>query len=100
MVSCAAALLPRPGTATLQRWGGAARSGGACLLWEPRHLPSGEPEGGSEHPLHQLAWSQALPGVGGGLQSETLSFLGRMSVARSLHCLCGVWLVKQPPLCA
>ena len=41
--------------------GGAAQSGGARLLWEPCHVPSGDPEGGSERPLHQLAWSQALP---------------------------------------
>ena len=78
--------------------GGAAQSRGARLLWEPCHVPSCDPEGGSERPLHQLAWSQALPGVG--LQSETLSFPGWMSVAGRLHFSCGVWLVEQPPLCA
>ena len=50
--------------------GGAAQSGGARLLWEPCHVPSGDPEGGSERPLHQLAWSQALLG---GSSSQRLS---------------------------
>ena len=58
-------------------------------------LPSSDPKGGSERPLHQLAWSQAL--LAGELEAENLSFPVRLSDAGSLHCLCGVWLVKETP---
>ena len=56
------ALLPRLGTVTLQEAGGTAQSRGTCLLLEHFHLPSSDPDGGSECPLHQLSWSQALLG--------------------------------------
>ena len=91
-------LLPRPRTVTLQEAGGTAQNWGARLLWERRHLPSRDPGGGSGRPLHQLVWSEAL--LGGELQSENLSFLGPLFVAGSLHCSCGVWLVKETPLSA
>ena len=68
------ALLPRLGTVTLQEAGGTAQSRGACLLPERFHLLSSDPAGGSECPLHQLAWSQAL--LRGELQTENLNFLG------------------------
>ena len=77
-------LLSRPGTVTLWKAGGTAQSRGARLLLERHHLPSSDPKGGSEHPLHQLAWSQAL--LAGELEAENLSFLGWLSVAWSLHC--------------
>ena len=92
------ALLPWPGTVTLQEVGGTAQSRGACLLLERFHLLSSDPDGGSECPLHQLAWSPAL--LGGELEAENLNFLGWFSVSRSLHCLCGVCLVKETPLSA
>ena len=94
----AVALLPWPGTVTLQEVGGTAQSRGACLLLERFHLLSSDPDGGSECPLHQLAWSQAL--LRGELKAENLNFLGRFSVSRSLHCSCGVCLVKETPLSA
>ena len=59
---------------------------------------SSDPEGGLEGPLHQLVWSEAL--LRGELQAENLSFPGPLFVAGSLHCSCGVWLVKQTPLSA
>ena len=77
------------------RWGGPTQSRGARLLLERHHLPSSNPKGGSERPLHQLAWSQAL--LGGEFEAENLSFLVRLSYAASLHCSCGVWLVKETP---
>ena len=89
------ALLPRLGTVTLWEAGGTTQSRGARLLLERRHLPSSDPKGGSERPLHQLAWSQAL--LGGELEAENLRFLVRLSYAASLHCSCGVWLVKETP---
>ena len=91
-------LLPRPGTVTLREAGGTAQSRGARLLWEGHHLPSSDPEGGLESPLHQLVWSEAL--LRGELQAENLSFPGPLFVAGSLHCSCGVWLVKETPLSA
>ena len=51
-----------------------------------------------EGPLHQLVWSEAL--LRGELQAENLSFPGPLFVAGSLHCSCGVWLVKETPLSA
>ena len=92
------ALLPRPRTVTLQEAGGTAQNWGARLLWERRHLPSRHPEGGSGRPLHQLVWSEAL--LGEELQSENLSFPGPLFMGGSLHCSCGVWLVKETPLSA
>ena len=89
------ALLPRPGMVTLWEAGGSTQSRGARLLLERRHLPSSDPKGGSERPLHQLAWSQAL--LAGELEAENLSFPVWLSDAGSLHCLCGVWLVKETP---
>ena len=89
------ALLPWPGTVTLQEVGGTAQSRGGCLLLERFHLLSSDPDGGSECPLHQLAWSQAL--LAGELEAENLSFPVRLSDTGSLHCLCGVWLVKETP---
>ena len=89
------ALLPRPGPVTLQEAGATAQSRGARLLLERCHLPSSDPEGGSGCPLHQLAWSEAL--LGGELEAENLSFLGRLSVSRSLHCSCEACLVKETP---
>ena len=94
----AVALLPWPGTVTLQEVGGTAQSRGGCLLLERFHLLSSDPDGGSECPLHQLAWSQAL--LRGELKAENLNFLGWFSVSRSLHCSCGVCLVKETPLSA
>ena len=91
-------LLPRPDTVTLREAGGTAQSRGARLLWEGRHLPSSDPEGGLESPLHQLVWSEAL--LRGELQAENLSFPGPLFVAGSLHCSCGVCLVKETPLSA
>ena len=82
----------------LREVGGTAQSRGARLLLECHHLPSRDPEGGSERLLNQLAWSQAL--LGGELKEENLSFPGWLSVAGSLHCSCGVWLVKETPLSA
>ena len=75
--------------------GGPTQSRGARLLLEHHHLPSSDPKGGSERPLHQLAWSQAL--LAGELEAENLSFPVRLSYAASLHCSCGVWLVKETP---
>ena len=49
------ALLPWPGTVTLQEVGGTTQSRGARLLLERRHLLSSDPKGGSERPLHQLS---------------------------------------------
>ena len=89
------ALLPRPGTVTLWEVGGTTQSRGARLLLERRHLPSSDSQGGSERPLHQLAWSQAL--LTGELEAENLSLPVRLSDAGSLHCSCGVWLVKETP---
>ena len=89
------ALLPWPGTVTLQEVGGTAQSRGARLLLEHHHLPSSDPKGGSERPLHQLAWSQAL--LAGELEAENLNFLGWLSDTGGLHCSCGVWLVKETP---
>ena len=89
------ALLPRPGMVTLWEAGGSTQSRGACLLLERFHLLSSDPDGGSECPLHQLAWSQAL--LRGELKAENLSFPVLLSDAGSLHCLCGVWLVKETP---
>jgi hypothetical protein len=89
------ALLPRPGTVTLWEAGGPTQSRGARLLLEHHHLPSSNPKGGSECPLHQLAWSQAL--LGGELEAENLSFPVQLSDAGSLHCSCGVWSVKETP---
>ena len=63
-------VLPRPGMVTLQEAGRNAQSRGACLVLERCHLSSSDPEGGSEHPLHQLAWSHAL--LGGELEAEKL----------------------------
>ena len=92
------ALLPRPRTVTLQEAGGTAQNWGARLLWERRHLPSSDPEGGSGRPLHQLAWSQAL--LRGELEAGNLSFLELLSVSGSLHCSCEACLVKETPLSA
>ena len=89
------ALLPRPGTVTLWEARGTTQSRGARLLLERRHLPSSDPKGGSERPLHQLAWSQAL--LSGELEAENLSFPVRLSDTGGLHCSCGVWLVKETP---
>ena len=89
------ALLPWPGTVTLQEVRGTAQSRGACLLLERFHLLSSDPDGGSECPLHQLAWSPAL--LGGELEAENLSFPVQLSDAGSLHCSCGVWSVKETP---
>ncbi|KAI4574035.1 hypothetical protein MJG53_012211 [Ovis ammon polii x Ovis aries] len=91
-------VLPRPGMVTLQEAGRTAQSRGARLLLERCHLSSSDPEGGSEHPLHQLAWSHAL--LGGELEAENLSFPGQLSVSGSLHCSCGACLVKETPLSA
>ena len=75
--------------------GGPTQSRGARLLLEHHHLPSSDPKGGSERPLHQLAWSQAL--LAGELEAENLSFPVQLSDAGSLHCSCGVWSVKETP---
>lgn len=75
--------------------GGPTQSRGARLLLEHHHLPSSNPKGGSECPLHQLAWSQAL--LSGELEAENLSFPVRLSDTGGLHCSCGVWLVKETP---
>ena len=92
------ALLPQPRTVTLQEAEGTAQNWGARLLWECRHLRSSHPEGGLDRPLHQLVWSEAL--LGEELQSENLSFPGPLFMGGSLHCSCGVWLVKETPLSA
>ena len=92
------ALLPWLGTVTLREAWGNAQSRGARLLLECCHLPSSDPERGSEPPLHQLAWSQAL--LRGELKAENFSFPGWLSVAGSLRCSCRVWLVRETPLSA
>ena len=89
------AVLPWAGMVTLQEAGDTAQSRVARLLLECHHLPSRDPEGGSEHLLHQLTWSQAL--LRGELKAENLSFPVRLSEAGSLHCSCRVWLVKETP---
>ena len=76
------ALLPRPGTVNLWEAGGTTQSRGARLLLERRHLPSSDSKGGSEHPLHQLAWSQAL--LAGELEAENLSFPVQLSDRKSV----------------
>ena len=92
-------LLPRPRTVTLQEAGGTAQNWGARLLWERRHLPSRDPEGGSGRPLHQLVWSEDLPPWGRAPVRES-QLPGPLVVAGSLHCSCGVWVVKETPLSA
>ena len=90
-------LLPRPGMVTLWEAGGRGNcpEQGSSPSPGASSFLSSDPEGGSERPLHQLAWSQAL--LGGELKAENLSFLAWLSEAGSLHCLCGVWLVKETP---